>query len=96
MVKDPEVAIKESEVVKQEEIESSYSYHYNKSYKRGPYKRYTIAEKLRAVNLYLQGTMTITDISKLLGIPCKNIKRWAAEGIGRKIGGGRRRSQPDL
>jgi len=40
--------------------------------------------------------MTITDISKLLGIPCKNIKRWAAEGIGKKIGGGRRRSQPDL
>lgn len=38
--------------------------------------------------------LPITEISRMLDIPCKNIKRWATEGVCRKRGGGRRRSSP--
>lgn len=40
--------------------------------------------------------MTITEISRLIGIPCKNIKRWAVEGVDRKRGGGRRKTDPSM
>ena len=64
------------------------------TYKRGPYKSYTMAEKIQAVELLLRDDMSITEISRYLGIPCKNIKRWATEGVSRKRGGGRRRTNP--
>ncbi len=53
-------------------------------------------EKLKAVQLFMEQEMSITEISRTLGIPCKNIKRWATEGIFRKRGGGRRRTNPSL
>lgn len=40
--------------------------------------------------------MAITEISRLLKIPCKNIKRWATQGVCRKRGGGRKRTSPDM
>jgi hypothetical protein len=48
------------------------------------------------VELFLDHEMSITEISRSLGIPCKNIKRWATEGVFRKRGGGRRRTNPGL
>jgi hypothetical protein len=48
------------------------------------------------VELLAQQTLSITEISKKLGIPCKNIKRWATDGIIRKRGAGRRRVNPRL
>lgn len=65
-------------------------------YKRGPYKSYTMEEKERAVQLLLEDEMPITEISRRLQIPCKNIKRWSTEGVFRKRGGGRRRSTPQM
>jgi hypothetical protein len=53
-------------------------------------------EKLKAVELFLDHDLSITEISRNLGIPCKNIKRWATEGVFRKRGGGRRRTNPSL
>lgn len=46
--------------------------------------------------MYKEQKLTITEISKKLGIPCKNIKRWATGGVFRKIGGGRKRISPSL
>lgn len=46
--------------------------------------------------MYFQQRLSITQISKKFGIPCKNIKRWATEGVLRKSGGGRRRTNPRL
>lgn len=40
--------------------------------------------------------MPITEISRKLSIPCKNIKRWSTQGVDRKRGGGRRRSSPEM
>ena len=76
------------------EEESSFNDSEGKEYKRGPYKSYTMQEKIRAVQLFVNQKMSITEISRSLGIPCKNIKRWATEGIFRKRGGGRRRTNP--
>lgn len=67
-----------------------------KEYKRGPYKSYSMEEKMQAVRLFMSQHMSITEISRTLGIPCKNIKRWATDGIYRKRGGGRRRTNPGL
>jgi transposase-like protein len=53
-----------------------------------------MAEKERAVKLLLDDQVSITEISRLLKIPCKNIKRWSTQGVFRKRGGGRRRSSP--
>ena len=38
----------------------------------------------------------LSHFRKKLGIPCKNIKRWATDGIIRKRGAGRRRVNPRL
>lgn len=38
----------------------------------------------------------LTDISKELGIPAKNIRRWKEEGINRKVGAGRRIKDIDM
>lgn len=65
-------------------------------YKRGPYKSYSMAEKEHAVKLLLEDEMPLTEISRKLRIPCKNIKRWSTEGVFRKRGGGRKRSTPHL
>jgi transposase-like protein len=67
-----------------------------RSYKRGPYKSYSMAEKERAVQLLLEEQLPITEISRKLLIPCKNIKRWSTQGVYRKRGGGRRRSSPHM
>lgn len=53
-------------------------------------------EKMKAVHLFMEQQLSITEISRTLGIPCKNIKRWATEGIFRKRGGGRKRTNPGL
>ncbi len=42
----------------------------------------------------MEEQLPITEISRMLDIPCKNIKRWSTEGVSRKRGGGRRRSSP--
>lgn len=76
--------------------ESSFNESDGRAYKRGPYKSYTMDEKLKAVELFLDHDLSITEISRNLGIPCKNIKRWATEGVFRKRGGGRRRTNPTL
>jgi transposase-like protein len=65
-------------------------------YKRGPYKSYSMAEKERAVRLLIDNELPITEISRKLRIPCKNIKRWSTQGIFRRSGGGRRRSSPKM
>ena len=44
-------------------------------YKRGPYKSYSQAEKERAVWMFICQGLQITEVSRRLGIPCKNIKR---------------------
>lgn len=36
------------------------------------------------------------EASRCSGIPCKNIKRWATQGVLRKKGGGRRRYSPEM
>lgn len=46
--------------------------------------------------MLLEGEIPITDISRMLKIPCKNIKRWTAQGVYRKRGGGRKRSSPAM
>ena len=51
---------------------------------------------MQAVELINRGGMSVTEVSKALGIPCKNIKRWSTEGVFRKRGGGRRRTHPGL
>lgn len=85
-------------LVKREEMDESYSEEGDsqdyRCYKRGPYKSYSISEKEKAVRLLVEDQLPITEISKLLGIPCKNIKRWSTEGVCRKRGGGRKRSSP--
>lgn len=53
-------------------------------------------EKERAVQLLVEEELPITEISRKLRIPCKNIKRWSTQGISRKRGGGRRRSSPEM
>ena len=79
-----------------EPIESSFNESEGRAYKRGPYKSYSMQEKMDAVNLLLRDDMSITEVSRTLNIPCKNIKRWATEGVFRKRGGGRRRTNPGL
>lgn len=89
-----------SEVSKEDADESYSSANAGKSergiYKRGPYKSYSLLEKQRAVMMLLDGEIPITDISRMLKIPCKNIKRWSAQGVYRKRGGGRKRSSPAM
>ena len=79
-----------------EEEDDDYEEVCEKSYKRGPYKSYTEAEKTRAVTMFLEDGVAITEVSKRLGIPCKNIKRWATEGTGQRRGGGRRKNCPTV
>lgn len=67
-----------------------------RSYKRGPYKSYSQEEKERAVRLLLEQELPVTEISRKLHIPCKNIKRWSTQGVSRKSGGGRKRSSPKM
>ena len=67
-----------------------------RSYKRGPYKSYSMAEKEAAVKLLVEEELPITEISRKLRIPCKNIKRWSTQGVFRKSGGGRKRSSPKM
>ena len=89
-----------SEASKEEADESYSSANAGKcergSYKRGQYKSYSLLEKQRAVMMLLDGEIPITDISRMLKIPCKNIKRWSAQGVYRKRGGGRKRSSPAM
>jgi transposase-like protein len=66
------------------------------NYKRGPYKSYTQEEKAKAVQLLLEQELPVTEISRKLQIPCKNIKRWSTQGVYRKTGGGRKRSSPKM
>jgi len=75
---------------------SSCLINHGRSYKRGPYKSYSMEEKTRAVDMFLNEDISITKVSKLLKIPCKNIKRWSTEGIFRKRGGGRKRTSPEM
>ncbi len=46
--------------------------------------------------MLLSEKKTVTEISRTLNIPCKNIKRWSLEGIARKRGGGRSKMNPTL
>jgi hypothetical protein len=55
-----------------------------------------MAEKEKAVRMFLEDRLPITEISRMLKIPCKNIKRWSTQGIFRKRGGGRRKSSPEM
>lgn len=65
------------------------------SYSRGKYNKYTEAQKHSAVAMLEEGRK-LTDISKELGIPAKNIRRWKEEGINRKVGAGRRIKDIDM
>jgi hypothetical protein len=44
--------------------------------------------------MLLEEQLSVIDISRKLGIPCKNIKRWSQQGIERKKGGGRKKFSP--
>jgi hypothetical protein len=48
------------------------------------------------VRLLLEQELPVTEISRKLHIPCKNIKRWSTQGVSRKSGGGRKRSSPKM
>jgi transposase-like protein len=66
-----------------------------KEYKRGPYKNYTVEEKMAAVKMLLEDHFSVIEVSRRLRIPCKNIKRWSQYGVERKKGGGRKRFSPE-
>lgn len=55
-----------------------------KRYMRGPYKNYTREMKQQMVDLYKSNTYSISRISADYGVPIKNIKRWAENGVDRK------------
>jgi transposase-like protein len=63
----------------------------NKGYalKRGPYRSYAIEEKQTVIKLYKNGK-SYAFISRVLGIPQKNIVRWCKNGVYRKEGAGRK------
>lgn len=79
-----------------ESVGSEFCSSDGRAYKRGPYKSYSKQEKRHAVDLYRSNHCSITEVSRNLGIPCKNIKRWATEGVDRKRGGGRKKTNPHL
>ena len=60
---------------------------------RGPYQSYAREVKKKAVML-LDNGVSLTRISKVMGIPCKNIKRWHDYGVDRKKGAGRKKTDP--
>ena len=66
-----------------------------RDYKRGPYKNYTVEEKMAAVKMLLEDHHSVIEVSRRLRIPCKNIKRWSQYGVERKKGGGRKRFSPE-
>jgi hypothetical protein len=46
--------------------------------------------------LYRENSVPISKISSQFGVPIKNIKRWASNGIDRKEGAGRKRLDPEM
>lgn len=62
---------------------------------RGPYNNYEVTQKQQAVDLLNSGE-SLSNISKKLSIPAKNIKRWQKQGVFRKAGAGRKRCDPDM
>jgi transposase-like protein len=61
---------------------------------RGPYRNYPREVKERMVELYRENAVPISRLSAQFGVPIKNIKRWAENGVDRKEGAGRKRLDP--
>lgn len=63
---------------------------------RGPYRSYDIEIKRKVLELHKNEGMSYTQISKVLGIPSKNIIRWCQQGVERKMGAGRKILDPTM
>lgn len=57
--------------------------------RRGPYNIYSPHKKEEALDLLHRG-YNFSEVSKMLSVPIKNLRRWAVMGTQRRIGGGRK------
>jgi len=73
-----------SESIKNEQ--SSKSSRLSKQYKRGPYRAYGISLKQEAIKMMEEEDKSLKEVSNILRVPTKNIKRWMKVGALRKKG----------
>lgn len=58
----------------------------SKSYKRGPYRAYGIPLKQEAIKMMEEEGKDLKEVSSVLKVPTKNLKRWLKVGPIRKKG----------
>ncbi len=63
---------------------------------RGPYRKYSLEDKQLAIQYMTEFNYPVLQVSKILGINPKNIRRWMEKGITKKTGQGRKTSDPSM